>query len=62
MTENQRRGVHFYVIFSETVKSAEYIVDMMMEKLSFDKRVEEWGYLNPEEVFDTIAEEGEINK
>ena len=44
MKENKRFAVHFYIVFSDLIKDREQIITMMMEKLSHDKRVEEWGY------------------
>jgi len=50
-----RIGAHFYIVFSELVKDREQAMEMMIDKLSYDNRVDEWGYETSAEKFRAVG-------
>jgi hypothetical protein len=58
--EDDRFYIYFYVMFSDKVKTNEQLINMMMNKLSYDCRVEEWGYIqNPENTISKLTDNWE---
>ena len=45
LKDGEQIHTYIHIVFSDKVKTREQLIEMMMDKLSFDCRVEDWSYV-----------------